>query len=61
MDDLYDEFGNYIGGAESDEEEVQQEVHAFNLDAYGEDGDEEEEDVVHDQQLMEVDGRLCLK
>ncbi|KAL5365760.1 P-loop containing nucleoside triphosphate hydrolase protein [Aspergillus floccosus] len=58
MDDLYDEFGNYIGeAAESDEEAQHEEVNpqAFAFDeAFGDD-DEEEDHEVNDQQLMEVD------
>ncbi|KAI9669440.1 MAG: hypothetical protein M1831_000477 [Alyxoria varia] len=53
MDDLYDEFGNYIGDVEGSEEESQD----------GQTGDQyldadDEDDVqadLHDQQLMEVD------
>ncbi|KAL4798145.1 P-loop containing nucleoside triphosphate hydrolase protein [Aspergillus venezuelensis] len=55
MDDLYDEFGNYIGeAAESDEELEQDDVkpQAFNYDeAFGADDDEE----TSQQELMEVD------
>ncbi|KAK7191906.1 hypothetical protein DPSP01_011336 [Paraphaeosphaeria sporulosa] len=51
MDDLYDEFGNFIGEAESDDD-VQSTGAA--ADAYVLD-DEAEEDEAHDQQLMEVD------
>ncbi|GES56941.1 putative U5 snRNP component [Aspergillus terreus] len=58
MDDLYDEFGNYIGeAAESDEEAQHEEVNpqAFAFDeAFGDD-DEEEDHEANDQQLMEVD------
>lgn len=50
MDDLYDEFGNFIGEAESDEE-VQTNGEA--ADAYVLDDEEEAE--VNDQQLMEID------
>ncbi|KAJ5600141.1 hypothetical protein N7450_001208 [Penicillium hetheringtonii] len=53
MDDLYDEFGNYIGEADSDEEQTDQVPAAFKFDEAFDD-DEEEEDVNH-QQLMEVD------
>ncbi|KAJ5753856.1 uncharacterized protein N7511_008009 [Penicillium nucicola] len=53
MDDLYDEFGNYIGDAESDEEHHEDvQPQAFKFD---EAFDDEEEDEVNDQQLMEVD------
>ncbi|KAL1965952.1 hypothetical protein VTN77DRAFT_4892 [Rasamsonia byssochlamydoides] len=54
MDDLYDEFGNYIGEAgESEEESQHGEVPA---QAYTyEESEEGEEDVVNEQQLMEVD------
>ncbi|OJJ63226.1 hypothetical protein ASPSYDRAFT_86867 [Aspergillus sydowii CBS 593.65] len=56
MDDLYDEFGNYIGEvAESDEELQHEDIkpQTFNYDeAFGADGDEE----AIQQELMEVDG-----
>ncbi|KAF2442017.1 116 kda u5 small nuclear ribonucleoprotein-like protein component [Karstenula rhodostoma CBS 690.94] len=51
MDDLYDEFGNFIGEAESDDD-VQSTGEA--ADAYVLD-DEAEEEGAHDQQLMEMD------
>ncbi|KAL5449637.1 hypothetical protein PMIN06_006765 [Paraphaeosphaeria minitans] len=51
MDDLYDEFGNFIGEAESDDD-VQSTGEA--ADAYVLD-DEAEEEEAHGQQLMEVD------
>ncbi|KAL1604090.1 hypothetical protein SLS60_005682 [Paraconiothyrium brasiliense] len=50
MDDLYDEFGNFIGEVESDDD-VQSTGEA--ADAYVLDDEAEEE--AHDQQLMEVD------
>ncbi|KAJ6121822.1 hypothetical protein N7512_004287 [Penicillium capsulatum] len=53
MDDLYDEFGNYIGEAESDEEQHDQAPQAFKFDEAFD--DEEDEEEVNDQQLMEVD------
>ncbi|MCJ1252750.1 hypothetical protein MMC24_000556 [Lignoscripta atroalba] len=53
MDDLYDEFGNFIGEAEESEEESQQGVSG--VDAYLDDEDVEEQATVNDQQLMEVD------
>ncbi|KAF2836552.1 P-loop containing nucleoside triphosphate hydrolase protein [Patellaria atrata CBS 101060] len=52
MDDLYDEFGNFIGDAESEEES---DNGAPNADAYVYDDDAEEEEEVNDQQLMEID------
>ncbi|OQE43341.1 hypothetical protein PENCOP_c003G05592 [Penicillium coprophilum] len=53
MDDLYDEFGNYIGDAESDEEHHEDvQPQAFKFD---EAFDDEEEEEVNDLQLMEVD------
>ncbi|KAL4889153.1 P-loop containing nucleoside triphosphate hydrolase protein [Aspergillus ambiguus] len=59
MDDLYDEFGNYIGEAADSDEDVQQEEanpQAFAFDeAFGDDDEEDEDHVVNDQQLMEVD------
>ncbi|KXG51134.1 Translation elongation/initiation factor/Ribosomal, beta-barrel [Penicillium griseofulvum] len=54
MDDLYDEFGNYIGDAESDEEHHEDvQPQAFKFDEAFD--DEEEEEEVNDLQLMEVD------
>ncbi|EYE95910.1 116 kDa U5 small nuclear ribonucleoprotein component [Aspergillus ruber CBS 135680] len=56
MDDLYDEFGNYIGGAEESDEEVQHEQtqpQSFSFEeAFEEDEDEDE---TNEQQLMQVD------
>ncbi|KAA6415642.1 MAG: u5 small nuclear ribonucleo component [Lasallia pustulata] len=53
MDDLYDEFGNYIGEAEESEEESQ---HGANgADAYVYDEEAEEDTAANDQQLMELD------
>lgn len=53
MDDLYDEFGNFIGEAEESEEES---LHGAAGDAYVDDDDEAEEDGVrNDQALMEID------
>ncbi|KAJ5271930.1 hypothetical protein N7524_005199 [Penicillium chrysogenum] len=53
MDDLYDEFGNYIGDAESDEEHHEDvQPQAFKFD---EAFNDEEEEEINDQQLMEVD------
>ncbi|CAI7637778.1 unnamed protein product [Penicillium glandicola] len=53
MDDLYDEFGNYIGDAESDEEHHEDvQPQAFKFD---EAFDDEEDEEINDQQLMEVD------
>lgn len=50
-DDLYDEFGNYIGEEESEDGSDQ----GFQTaDAYLQNEEPEEEDV-NDQQLMEVD------
>ncbi|KAH9879172.1 hypothetical protein J1614_002610 [Plenodomus biglobosus] len=51
MDDLYDEFGNFIGEAESDDD-VQSNGEA--ADAYVLD-DNDEDEAANDQQLMEVD------
>ncbi|KAI9680069.1 MAG: hypothetical protein M1817_005085 [Caeruleum heppii] len=53
MDDLYDEFGNFIGEAEESEEEVQHD--ANNADAYVYDEEAEDEAEVNDQQLMELE------
>ncbi|KAF1809661.1 P-loop containing nucleoside triphosphate hydrolase protein [Eremomyces bilateralis CBS 781.70] len=52
MDDLYDEFGNYIGEPESESDEEQTAVPTADAYVYDE---EEEEEAGHDQQLMEVD------
>ncbi|TKX27178.1 pre-mRNA-splicing factor cwf10 [Elsinoe australis] len=52
MDDLYDEFGNYIGEAEESEEE---DAAPTNINQYLDDDEEEEAEVVNDQQLMELD------
>ncbi|MCJ1361269.1 hypothetical protein MMC16_000367 [Acarospora aff. strigata] len=53
MDDLYDEFGNFIGEAEESEEESQHGDPGAN--AYVYDDEPEDESGVNDQQLMEVD------
>ncbi|KZF26042.1 U5 small nuclear ribonucleo protein component [Xylona heveae TC161] len=53
MDDLYDEFGNYIGEVEESEGESQHE--AAGTDAYVYDEEPEEEAPANDQQLMELD------
>ncbi|KAI1455889.1 P-loop containing nucleoside triphosphate hydrolase protein [Annulohypoxylon moriforme] len=53
MDDLYDEFGNFIGeDAEASEEESE---HGVDLDAYIDDNVPEEAQEVTGQELMEVD------
>ncbi|KAK7541021.1 elongation factor 2 [Phyllosticta citribraziliensis] len=52
MDDLYDEFGNFIGEAESEEES---DNGAPAADAYVYDDEPEDDEPVNDQQLMEVD------
>ncbi|KAF6229897.1 hypothetical protein HO133_004234 [Letharia lupina] len=52
MDDLYDEFGNFIGEAEESEEESQ---HGATGDAYVNEDEADEEDVSNDQALMEID------
>lgn len=55
MDDLYDEFGNYIG--EAVESEAESERDDDTGPSYVYDEDSEEEQPVHDEQaLMEVDG-----
>ncbi|KAL9121166.1 MAG: hypothetical protein Q9187_002281, partial [Circinaria calcarea] len=53
MDDLYDEFGNFIGEAEESEEESQNGVNG--ADAYLDDDEVEEDAVDNDQQLMQLD------
>ncbi|KAL8739362.1 MAG: hypothetical protein Q9190_007841, partial [Brigantiaea leucoxantha] len=52
MDDLYDEFGNFIGEAEESEEESQPGVTG---DAYVYDDEDEADGVPNDQQLMQID------
>ncbi|KAK2741038.1 hypothetical protein FQN57_005775 [Myotisia sp. PD_48] len=55
MDDLYDEFGNYIGGAEESEEESQHgeaPAQQFDYDLESEAGAEA---AAHGQELMEID------
>jgi U5 small nuclear ribonucleoprotein component len=51
-DDLYDEFGNYIGEPDSEEES---ESGAQAADAYLQDEEPEDDEPVNDQQLMEID------
>ncbi|WEW58515.1 hypothetical protein PRK78_003983 [Emydomyces testavorans] len=56
MDDLYDEFGNYIGGAEeSEEEEHHGNVPAAQGYTYDLESEEEEEAAAPEHQLMEID------
>ncbi|KAI5280995.1 hypothetical protein KEM54_003470, partial [Ascosphaera aggregata] len=62
MDDLYDEFGNYIGGAESDDEESRHEevpAQAYNYDFDSEEEEGEggagEDQVKEHNELMEID------
>ncbi|KAL1982303.1 hypothetical protein VTN96DRAFT_1461 [Rasamsonia emersonii] len=58
MDDLYDEFGNYIGEAGESEEESQHgdvPAQAYTYDEFEEEEEQEQENVAHEQQLMEVD------
>ncbi|CAF9937548.1 MAG: hypothetical protein HETSPECPRED_000577 [Heterodermia speciosa] len=54
MDDLYDEFGNFIGEAEESEDESQNGVNGH--DAYVYDDDADEDGAPNDLQLMEIDG-----
>ncbi|KAI9886198.1 MAG: Cyclin-dependent kinases regulatory subunit (Cell division control protein cks1) [Watsoniomyces obsoletus] len=54
MDDLYDEFGNYIGEADESEDEQSQAGPAA-ADAYVADGATEDGNEGADQQLMELD------
>lgn len=51
-------FGNYIGEAESDEDQDDQAQPTYKFDEAFDD-EEEDEDEVNDQQLMEVDGMWC--
>jgi len=53
MEDLYDEFGNFIGEVDESEEEEQVDTTA---DAYLQDEEEENEAEVNNQQLMQIDG-----
>ncbi|KAF2096651.1 116 kda u5 small nuclear ribonucleoprotein-like protein component [Rhizodiscina lignyota] len=53
MEDLYDEFGNYIGGAESEGEASEAGDQA--ADAYVEEDEAQDEEPTGDQQRMEVD------
>jgi U5 small nuclear ribonucleoprotein component len=53
MEDLYDEFGNFIGDAEESEEEEQMDTTA---DAYLQDEEDENEAEANNQQLMHLDG-----
>ncbi|KAL9092919.1 MAG: hypothetical protein Q9159_000543 [Coniocarpon cinnabarinum] len=53
MDDLYDEFGNYIGDVEESNEE--QAANGVSTGAQYLDEDEDEDAGVNDQQLMQVD------
>ncbi|KAH8433611.1 116 kDa U5 small nuclear ribonucleoprotein component [Aspergillus melleus] len=55
MDDLYDEFGNYIGEAADSDEEVDHEEARPSTFAFDEAFGEDEDDVNHQEQLMEVD------
>ncbi|OCL11024.1 P-loop containing nucleoside triphosphate hydrolase protein [Glonium stellatum] len=52
MDDLYDEFGNFIGEAESDEDASSAGQAA---DAYVYDDEAQDDEAANDQQLMEID------
>ncbi|KAL9074606.1 MAG: hypothetical protein Q9161_002199 [Pseudevernia consocians] len=52
MDDLYDEFGNFIGEAEESEEESQ---HGATGDAYVDEDEADGDGVPNDQALMEID------
>ena len=58
ISDQWYRFGNYIGEADSDEEQTDQVPEAFKFDEAFDD-DEEEKDVNH-QQLMEVDGKVAM-
>ncbi|BDD57925.1 hypothetical protein MAP00_003244 [Monascus purpureus] len=58
MDDLYDEFGNYIGEAVDSEDESRHDEtrpQAVAFDEAFDDDEEEEADIANEQQLMEVD------
>jgi len=58
MEDLYDEFGNFIGEVDESEEEEQVDTTA---DAYLQDEEEENEAEVNNQQLMQIDGMRRLQ
>ncbi|KAF3938478.1 hypothetical protein ABW19_dt0204373 [Dactylella cylindrospora] len=56
MDDLYDEFGNYIGDAgDSEEESAQEDTGADAYVDFDQDDDDDAEGEANDMQLMEVD------
>ena len=55
MDDLYDEFGNFIGEAEESEDDSQ---HGVDAGAYIYDDYPEEALETVGQEMMEIDGRL---
>jgi len=59
MEDLYDEFGNFIG--EVDESEEEEEQVDTTADAYLQDEEEENEAEVNNQQLMQIDGMRRLQ
>lgn len=54
MDDLYDEFGNFIGEAEESEDDSQ---HGVDAGAYVYDDYPEEAPEATGQELMEIDGK----
>lgn len=58
MDDLYDEFGNFIGDAEEESEEESQ--HGVEAGGYAYDDFTEEQEPTAEtgQELMEIDGKL---
>ncbi|KAI5273381.1 U5 small nuclear ribonucleoprotein component [Aureobasidium subglaciale] len=56
MDDLYDEFGNFIGEPEESDIEQEQEQDVDANDYLYDQDEPEEVATAHDQQLMEVDG-----
>ncbi|KAI9850849.1 MAG: hypothetical protein M1838_004918 [Thelocarpon superellum] len=55
MDDLYDEFGNFIGEAEESEEESHPDGVGADAYVYDDEPEAEEAAAVNDQQLMELD------
>lgn len=59
MDDLYDEFGNFIGDAEASGDQSQ---HGADVaDRYLQEDESDDDAPVNDQQLMDLDGILCAR
>lgn len=54
MDDLYDEFGNYIGEDVSDEEDTGAEAHAGPSYIYDEDSEPDQDEINNEQALIQI-------